>query len=211
MPLRHHFIHKIGLFIGYGYLIPFVHTAPLAIDFGVSQVQASLLLSILGASSFIGRISLGFIADRIKNRLLILRICFGVMAVVGFAWPFLNQFYCMFYFFCDDFFLFLVLVIFCFIFGFFGGGYISMIPAVVAEYFGIGKLPSLIGIMYFSSAIGNTIGPPVTGILFDRTNSYIVGGLIGAGTLVIGFGKYFFFFSSLKSVNFIFTKITRRS
>jgi predicted MFS family arabinose efflux permease len=82
-----------GLFIGYGYLIPFVHMSPFAIDAGVPSVQASLLLSIMGGSSFIGRIVLGLIADRLHNRVMILRICYGVMGLVTFSWPFLRNFY----------------------------------------------------------------------------------------------------------------------
>ncbi len=81
------------------------------------------------ASSFVGRIVLGFVADKTKNRLLVLRICYAVMALVSFTWPWIKVFWGKKKKFCLKKILFLGLCIFCFFFGFFGGGYISMVPA----------------------------------------------------------------------------------
>jgi hypothetical protein len=66
-----------------------------------------------------------------------------------------------------------------------------MMPAVIAEYFGVKRLASLVGLMYLSAALGNALGPPITGFIFDATKSYVLGGMLSAITMTIGFGNLF--------------------
>jgi len=161
-----------ALFAGYGYLVPFAHIAAFAVDEGVSPVLASILLALLGASSTIGRVVMGILADKF-GRILIFRITLAVMAVTTFAWPFLVWFPAM--------------AVYAIIFGMVGGGFVSMVPAVAADYFGVEKLVSIVGILYAAAGVGFLLGPPITGLLFDMHGSYVVGGMIAAATLVVSF------------------------
>lgn len=49
------FLLLIGssVFAGYGFLVPFVHIVPFAVDAGISKIQASILLSIMGGRAFL--------------------------------------------------------------------------------------------------------------------------------------------------------------
>eukprot|EP01114_Cavostelium_apophysatum_P003798 TRINITY_DN13932_c0_g1_i1.p1 TRINITY_DN13932_c0_g1~~TRINITY_DN13932_c0_g1_i1.p1 ORF type:complete len:367 (-),score=29.52 TRINITY_DN13932_c0_g1_i1:16-1116(-) len=161
-----------GFFVGIGYLIPFVHISAYAQDRGIDSSKASLLLSIIGIASTVGRILVGIFADRF-GRLFALQITYVVMSLACLVWIWLEEY--------------VGLAIFSFVFGFVGGGFISTLPTVAAEYFGIQKVGSIIGPLYSSAAIGNTVGPPIAGIIFDKTGSYLGGCVIAAVSCGIGF------------------------
>jgi hypothetical protein len=56
----------------------------------------------------------------------------------------------------------------------------------VAELFGIGSHGILIGVVFFSGAVGGAIGPTFAGHMFDITSSYQLGFLILTGVCVAG-------------------------
>jgi len=158
-----------GFFAGFGYLTPFVHIVPYAVDQGISAVDAAFLLSIMGGASTVGRILLGLLADK-WGVVQVLRVCFLGMSLSCIVWPFL--------------FSYPALVVFSFVFGFVGGGYISVMPAmcaVAAQMFGTERLSSILGALYSSAAIGNVLGSPLAGIMFDRLGSYSAAILVCAG------------------------------
>src|SRR3546814_2988889 len=63
----------IGLYVAclicsFGVFVPFVHLVPYALDQGIAQSTAVLLLGAIGAGSTAGRFFLGEIADRMGRR-----------------------------------------------------------------------------------------------------------------------------------------------
>lgn len=104
------FLFLASLFLGYGVFIPFVHVVPFAEDVGISADSASIILSIMGASSVVGRLLLGFLADKLGS-LLLIRICFFFLGVSPIMWIFSTSFG--------------LLTTFGFIYAFFAGGFIS--------------------------------------------------------------------------------------
>ena len=66
------------LFIAvFGYCMPFVHLPNYALQHGLSVDQSNLILSMIGIASAGGRISLGFVADRV-GKLLMVSVCIYV-------------------------------------------------------------------------------------------------------------------------------------
>ena len=61
----------------FGYCMPFVHLPNYALQHGLSVDQSNLILSMIGIASAGGRISLGFVADRV-GKLLMVRVCIYV-------------------------------------------------------------------------------------------------------------------------------------
>jgi MFS family permease len=52
------------------------------------------------------------------------------------------------------------------------GGWVALLPALVADYFGGRNVGGIIGFLYTSVAFGNLIGPTAAGYMFDISHSY---------------------------------------
>jgi MFS family permease len=162
----------IGLYAGsfvcsFGLFVPFVHLVPYALDDGISQTSAVLLVGVIGVGSTAGRFFLGGLADRLGRPFSFLMMFVGMglsfilWAVSASFWP---------------------LALFAFAYGTFYGGFVALAPAVVIDYFGGRNASSLIGILYTSVAFGTLVGPTVAGYAFDLSHSYtlpIVAGVCG--------------------------------
>ena len=66
------------------------------------------------------------------------------------------------------------MVIFALVMGLGYGGCVALSPAIVADLFGTQRLGAVIGALYTSWGFGAVIGPPLVGLLIDRTGSYQV-------------------------------------
>ena len=77
-------------------------------------------------------------------------------------------------------------------FGFFSGAFISTLPSVAADRFGTENLPSVLGVLYVGSALGNLLSGPMVGIMYDAQGTYLGGQLLSCGTLAAGMVCFFF-------------------
>jgi OFA family oxalate/formate antiporter-like MFS transporter len=145
--------------------IPFVHLVPFAADLSIPRSQAVSIVGLIGLGSTAGRFLVGGVADRIGRRLTLVLLLAGI-AVAYVIWLAANSA--------------TTLSIYAFVFGVFYGGYVALIPALLADYFNGPKLSSVIGLQYTASAAGSLLGPILAGYLFDRTGSY-VSALVVAG------------------------------
>jgi MFS family permease len=159
----------------FGLFVPFVHLVPFALDHGVAQNAAVLLVGAIGVGSTAGRFLLGGLADRLGRPLSFLLMFVG-MALGFVIWAVSSGFW--------------LLALFALVYGVFYGGFVALAPAVVIDYFGGRNAASLIGILYTSVAFGTLVGPTVAGYAFDLSQSYtlpilisIVGNLVGAAIL----------------------------
>jgi len=148
-------------FSGLGFLVPYVQITPYAIGLGLHKFESTLLLSIMGISSIIGRLGLGLVADSIGSRVAVLRFDWFVMASSTAVLPFLHSFP--------------LLCIYSILYGTCSGSIISISAPMLADYFGIGSLAGITGIYWMSTALGNLLVSPGVGTLYDRTGSYRVG------------------------------------
>ncbi|KAG0245322.1 hypothetical protein BGX31_007520 [Mortierella sp. GBA43] len=138
-----------------GYMIPFFFLSVFAVDHGQTPKTGALLIGILNGASLVGRLSLGFVTDRV-GRINMLFICALVSGLsILCIWSVASSIK--------------VLLVFAVIYGFNCGGYFSVIPAVIADIYGLDRLTTVTGLLYGSIGFGYLIGSPVSGVLLDIT------------------------------------------
>ncbi|KAI8805391.1 major facilitator superfamily domain-containing protein [Cladochytrium replicatum] len=161
----------MGLFANFGFFIPFIFLPSYGVkQLGLSLEQGSFILSITNLGSAAGRIVLGMGADQYFGKINMLTICMLTSAICVLAWwPFTDSFG--------------NLLSFGFVSAFFSGGFISMMPVVIAGLFGVERLPSLMGTQYTTSAVGTFAGSPVAGAIIEAKGW--VPAMIYAGCLTL--------------------------
>ena len=148
-----------------------VHIVPHATDLGISTANAATILSIIGISSIVGKVGMGYVIDRTGSRLgwvigfIIMAIALFWLTVAGEAW--------MFY-------------AFAIIFGFAYGGCVSAEAPLIAELFGLSSHGVLLGVGSFIFTIGAAIGPLLAGYIFDAASSYRAAFLICGIVAILG-------------------------
>ena len=105
----------------FGLFVPFVHLVPYALDHGIAQSSAVLLIGAIGVGSTAGRFLLGELADRLGRAFSFL-VMFVGMGLSFAIWLFAGSFW--------------PLAVFALVFGVFYGGFVALAPAVVIDYFG---------------------------------------------------------------------------
>ncbi len=143
-----------------------VHIVPHATDIGISEVIAAGILSFVSGIGVIGRLGIGFVSDRIGSRLS-LTLCLGLMTVALIWLLFATEIW-MFY-------------VFAVLFGLANGGFMTLLTLVTAELFGLVSLGVVLGGLTFVGLIGEVIGAPLSGSIFDITGSYRIAFLITVG------------------------------
>jgi OFA family oxalate/formate antiporter-like MFS transporter len=150
-------LYAACLICSFGAFVPFVHLVPYALDHGVPQSLAVLLLGVIGVGSTAGRFFLGGLADWVGRRLALL-VMFVGMALALIVWVFSTDVWS--------------LTGFAFAYGVFYGGWVAVLPAVVMDCFGGRNVSGIIGVLYTSVAFGTLIGPSAVGFAFDLSHSY---------------------------------------
>lgn len=134
-----------------------LHLAVHGMDLGMSQTKAATLLSVIGAASIAGRLSVGALVDRIGGRnAFVLCFIFLLGSLVGLSLIAAPAA------------LFVVVAVY----GFGHGGLFTVVSPTVAEYFGMRAHGAIFGTILFFGTIGGSIGPILAGQVFDRTGSY---------------------------------------
>jgi MCP family monocarboxylic acid transporter-like MFS transporter 10 len=150
----------VGLFLNSITLFsPFAHVVKHAEDSGLDAGHASAVLSFVSIFNCLGRFSQGFLADKCRlGRTPVFAISqvAGGLAVLGLV-------------FCSTWNAFLVWAVF---FGFFGGCFIAMFTVMVADLFGAEHTAVGIGLSQQAFCLGNYVGLPLCGYLFDVQGSY---------------------------------------
>ena len=128
--------------------------------------------------SLFGRVVLTAAADRLGRRNSMVAMYFA-MGVGFLIWRLAN----------DD---TVLLTAFAVLFGVGYGGYVAMIAPILAEYFGVRKIGSLLGYFMSSIAIGGALGPWLAGHAFDVSGSYdlpvMIVGILGVLAAVLAAG-----------------------
>lgn len=140
-----------------------VHVAPFAVDLKLSASFAAAMVSAIGGASIAGRLTMGFVSDRIGSRRALLT-CF-IIFVAAFSWLQLVKSSWS-------------LILFTLVYGFAHGGFYAIISPVVAEFFGTRSHGSILGVVICIASVGGAIGPILTGRIFDKLASYQLAFLI---------------------------------
>jgi MFS family permease len=144
-----------------------IHIAVHLQDNRMTVAQAAGILSIIGAVSIAGRLAMGIVGDRMGNRIALV-ICCSII--------FLTSIWLQFVFGGWQAYLFAV------VYGFAHGGFFAILSPLVAELFGLKSHGSNLGMIIFIGQTGGAIGPIISGLIYDTTQSYKL-----AFYLLIGF------------------------
>lgn len=136
--------------------IAFVHLPQDAVESTAHALSSGMVISVIGGASFLARIVFAPWADFI-GRAWMLRIAFCLLVLTCLLWATAAGW---------QFFL---------VAGFFGLAYglcISLLPTVIADYFGSREVSRIIGAIYTSFAFAALVGPTIAGLLRDQTGNY---------------------------------------
>jgi sugar phosphate permease len=132
----------------------------LSLDQGYSQTQAAAIASLVLGSSLVGRLGMGWLADRLPKKYVMLLI-YGLVAS---AIPL----------------LFLTstrgaIYLFAVVFGIGLGGEYMVIPLMAAELFGVRVLGRAMGVVLTADGVAEALAPVLVGRLHDVSGSYAAG------------------------------------
>jgi MFS family permease len=136
--------------------VPFVFIKDYAGEHGIDSGPATALVSVIGASSVVGRLGLGGLGTRLGATRL-MQLSFAVMTASFLIWLTAGGSYGR-------------LVVFAIVMGVAYGGFIALAPAVAAGLFGTVGLGAILGALYTAAAIGGLVGPPIVGALIDHVS-----------------------------------------
>lgn len=143
----------------------------LSIDLNYTQQDAANVLSIVLGASIIGRLFMGWLADKIQKKYVMILIYTLVAASI----PLL--------FIADT---KAVMYLFAFLFGVALGGDYMIIPLMAAELFGVKALGRVMGIIISVDGLGEAFGPILAAYIRDTSGSYVYGFTALIGLALIG-------------------------
>ena len=156
---------------GYSMISLSVHLVPHIINIKISPAIAANVLAMVGAFNIVGRLSFGAIGDRIGS-LQAYAVGFALAFVSLFALLFIREAWMLF--------------AFAAVWGFCSGGIGSVQTTVIAELFGLKSLGLIFGVCGLGVMIGGSIGPVVTGYLFDVQGNYTIAFIACAVFTILG-------------------------
>ena len=151
------FMYASAVAVSVVLFVPFVYLPSFARDHGASEFASAALVGVIGGASVAGRMGLGSLADRAgvvrlyQASFLVLAFSYGIWFAAE-SYP--------------------VMIVFALVMGAGYGGYVALSPAVIAHLFGTQRMGTMLGALYTSGGLGAMAGPPMVGLIIDRTGSY---------------------------------------
>jgi OFA family oxalate/formate antiporter-like MFS transporter len=162
-----------------------VHIVPDAINSGMAPTMAANILSTSGALIVIGRLVLGSTADRTGNKRIFI---FGfILSIIALLWIILMHSHWVFF-------------ILAVVLGFAQGGLGTSQSPLIASLFGLKSHGLIFGCIGLGYTIGASLGPYLTGYIFDLTGSYEMAFIICLGTSILALVCAFFIRPVMKSI-----------
>jgi len=145
------------LLSGIPVFITMVYLPALATKEGVGAVSAAALVGYIGAGSLLSRLGLNAAAEKI-GAVVPFQFSCVLVAVACVIWMFAYSYP--------------ALVLFVVVMGISYGGVASLTPAVAIQLFGLESIGELLGFLLLSYGVAAAIGPPIAGVIVDRSGNY---------------------------------------
>src|SRR6266567_8084401 len=143
----------------------------LSLDLHFGQSRAARILSLVLAFSIVGRLLMGWLADRFPKKYVMLLIYLLVAAAIPLLFAGRSI---------------LAIYIFAAVFGIGLGGDFLIVPLMTAEIFGVQLLGRLLGVILTAGSVAEAVSPWLVGRLRDTTGSYSAGFLALIGMALLG-------------------------
>jgi MFS family permease len=140
-------------------MMTFVHQVAYAVGNQIGKFEAAAALGVVGLASSVGKVSFGWLCDRLTDAKYAAALGFFLMAIgMGLLMGADTA---------------VVLYLFAVIFGIGYGSMAPVMPYLTADRFGRQVLGSAYGMLiFFVAGFGGSIGPIIGGLIYDRTGSY---------------------------------------
>jgi sugar phosphate permease len=133
------------------------HQVPMIIDMGVSEATAATALGMTAGIGGLGKLSFGRISEILPFRYAVM-LCFALQAMAVFLLIHTHT---------------LAMVwVYVLIFGFSMGGIVVFVPLTVGSFFGLASFSVILGILWFISALGGSLGTYASGLIYDYSGNY---------------------------------------
>lgn len=148
-----------------------MHLVALLQDRGASHQLASAILALMVGVSVAGRVSAGYITDRVHIKYVavlsfLLQMVGMILLVItrstGLIWLFVP------------------------VFGLGMGGMVAVIPLFLSTYFGVASLGAILGTLWALLTIAAGVAPVIAGYIFDVTGSYDVALILFSVLALVG-------------------------
>jgi sugar phosphate permease len=143
----------------------------LSLDRGYTQADAAGIISLVLTVSIAGRLLMGWLADRMPRRHVMLIIYLLVACAIPLLLVRSSG---------------MTMYVFAAIFGLGLGGEYLIIPLMAGELFGVKVLGRVMGIVLTADGVAEATAPMLVGYLRDRTGSYDVGFFVLVGAALLG-------------------------
>jgi sugar phosphate permease len=143
----------------------------LSLDRGYTQADAAGIISLVLTVSIAGRLLMGWLADRMARRHVMLLIYLLVACAIPLLLVRSSG---------------MTMYVFAAIFGLGLGGEYLIIPLMAGELFGVNVLGRVMGIVLTADGVAEATAPMLVGYLRDRTGSYDVGFFVLVGAALVG-------------------------
>ncbi|XP_014667422.1 PREDICTED: monocarboxylate transporter 13-like [Priapulus caudatus] len=139
--------------------IAYVHLPAYAHSVGHTEQLASMLISVIGVSNCVGRITFGFMAHHPKVSAQTLYVsAFGAIGVATFFVP-ASTYYGY-------------IVAYCVILGFFSATFGALLPPLLVQFLGLHRMANGYGFLLVYEAVGTLFGAPAAGMMYDAVHTY---------------------------------------
>src|SRR5262245_15755744 len=146
----------------------------LSLDRGYAQNDAAQIISLVLGVSIVGRLVMGWLADRLPRKLVMLIIYSLVFSAIPVllvpTGPSIGPW----------------TLVFAGLFGLGLGGEYLIIPLMAGELFGVAVLGRVMGVVLTADGVAEATAPMLVGYLRDQTGSYDVGFFVLVGAALVG-------------------------
>lgn len=148
-----------NLLLWLGVLALFLHIPAYAKTLGINDILSSLLISMIGITTFSGRIAYGCVVHWLGlSPFKMYTGSYLLCGAVTFFAPLCTSFE--------------YLVAYCGLLGFLTSCYGALLPAIVTEYVGLHRMANAYGFLYLYASVGSLLGPPAAGWIYDARQTY---------------------------------------
>jgi MFS family permease len=148
-----------------------VHLVPHIINIKISAATAASVMATVGAINVLGRLAFGLVGDKLGS---LPTYLLGFVVILGsLIWLIFMRDIWMFY-------------AFAVLWGFSAGGMGTVQTPITAELFGVKSLGAIFGVCGLGVMTGGSLGPVITGYLFDVFGNYQIAFLTCAIFVVAG-------------------------
>ncbi|XP_035701841.1 monocarboxylate transporter 4 [Folsomia candida] len=162
------------------YEIPLTFLADTATGLGYSEGEGAMLGSTIGLLTVFGNIILGYLGDKKwANSVTIYGLCISICGIVTGLMP------CLFGKLFSMGLTYYFLVLLCGVFGLMIAANYSLTPVILLQVVSLEKFTPAYGLLLLVQGIGNLIGPPIAGLLYDYTGKYAWSFWIAGGGIFI--------------------------